>query len=487
MTNWIRIALTLLVLSPGSPAASRGADAGKIPRPLPPIAASAIPGTTDTAGVPGDPALLAAAVKEEFLHAWNGYRRHAWGHDALKPLSASHHDWYGRSLMMTPVDAYGTMRLMGLEREAAEAKRLILDSLAFDLDLEVQSFEITIRLLGGLLSAYELDGDPRFLALALDLGERLLPVFRSATGMPYRYVNLRTGAIRDSINNPAEIGTALLEFGTLARHTGRREFHDLPRRALDALHARRSPRTGLVGTWINVETGEWTNGSAHIGGAIDSFYEYLLKGGLLFGDADLLRMWEEHAASVHRHLADTIDGGLWYGQAEMETGRRTGTRYGALAAFFPAVLALAGDTARASLLQESSLAMWDLHGVEPEAIDYATMTVASPGYPLRPEIIESAYYLYRITGNERYRDMGRTFFEDLKRRCRTDAGYAHLASVVTGEKADAMESFFLAETLKYLYLLFAPPETLDFRSVIFTTEAHPVRRPAADSDTSPRR
>src|SRR3990172_2115172 len=128
---------------------------------------------------------MADSVRTEFLHAWNGYKRYAWGHDALKPLSRTPHDWYGVSLYMTPVDAFDTMVLMGLTDEAAGAKKLILDSLTFDLDLEVQSFEITIRLLGGLLSAYQLDGDRRFLSLAEDLGARLLPVFSSPTGMPY--------------------------------------------------------------------------------------------------------------------------------------------------------------------------------------------------------------------------------------------------------------------------------------------------------------
>ena len=418
---------------------------------------------------------LADSVKTEFLHAWNSYKQYAWGHDALKPLSKTPHDWYGVSLCMTPVDAFDTMVLMGLEEEAAQAKRLIFDSLTFDRNIEVQSFEITIRLLGGLLSAYQLDGDRRFLDLAEDLGKRLLPVFSSSSGMPYRYVNLRTGKIRDSINNPAEIGTALLEFGTLSKLTGKEAYYDRPKKALTALYARRSP-AGLMGTWINVETGEWTNTTAHIGGAIDSYYEYLIKAWLLFGDRECLEMWQTHIAAINTHLADTSSGALWYGQSDMNTGERTGTRFGALEAFFPAVLCLAGDTARAARLQESCHRMWTLHGIEPEEIDYTTMEVKSPAYYLRPEIIESAYYLHRMTLDDRYRSMGRIFFNDIRKYCRAEAGYAHLKNVITKEKADAMESFFFAETLKYLYLLFAPEGTIDFRSTVFMTEAHPVRR-----------
>ena len=108
--------------------------------------------------------------------------------------------------------------------------------------------------------------------------------------------------------------------------------------------------------------------------------------------------------------------------------------------------------------------------------DYAAGTAVSPQYFLNPEIFESTYYLYRATRDPRYRAMGREMFEDLKRSCRTAGGYAELTSVVTKQKMDRMETYFLAETLKYLYLLFAPPETLDFERTIFNTEAHPLRK-----------
>ncbi|HTG29444.1 MAG TPA: glycoside hydrolase family 47 protein, partial [Methylomirabilota bacterium] len=156
---------------------------------------------------------LAARVKAEFLHAWHNYERYAWGHDALRPLSKTPHDWYGRSLLMTPVDALDTLILIKLDSEAAKTKALIVKDLSFDRDIYVKNFEVTIRLLGGLLSSYQLTGDQRLLQLAEDLGNRLLPAFNSPTGLPYVYVNLRTGQARDPVTNPAETGTLLLEFG----------------------------------------------------------------------------------------------------------------------------------------------------------------------------------------------------------------------------------------------------------------------------------
>src|SRR5258705_13741808 len=131
-----------------------------------------------------------------------------------------------------------TLVLMGLRDEAEKAKALIVERLSFDGDISVKNFEVTIRLLGGLLSGYQMTGDGRLLRLAEDLGTRLLPAFRSPTGMPYTDVNLKTGKVSGPVSNPAEIGTLLLEFGTLSRLTGRTVFYDKAKRALVTRDAR---------------------------------------------------------------------------------------------------------------------------------------------------------------------------------------------------------------------------------------------------------
>jgi mannosidase alpha-like ER degradation enhancer 2 len=458
-------------------AAAWSAGAGGVPAavPAPPAAA------------PLDRTELAARVRAEMLHAWHGYERYAWGHDELKPVSKTARDWYAESLLMTPVDALDTLLLMGLTEEAAKAKALIVERLSFDKDLSVKNFEITIRMLGGLLAGYQMTGDARLLRLAEDLGRRLLPAFASPTGMPYTFVNLKTGKTRGPRSNPAEIGTLLLEFGTLARATGKQVFYDKAKNALVQLYRRRS-RLGLPGEEIDVETGEWTSRASHVGGGIDSYYEYLLKSARLFGDADCARMWRDSRRALNRYLADDGPAGLWYGQVDMATGKRTATEFGALHAFLPGVLALGGDLDRARRLEASCLRMWQLHGIEPEILDYKKMEVVAPGYPLRPEIVESAWYLRRLTGDPRYLEMGRTFFAGLLAHCRTDAGFTVLASILTKEKGDLMPSYFLAETLKYLYLIFAPDQALDFDGVVFNTEAHPLRRlppaPAAPAESA---
>ena len=417
----------------------------------------------------------AEQVRAEFLHAWDGYKRYAWGHDELTPLSRGYRDWYGTSLYMTPVDALDTMLLMGLTKQAEEARELIVHNLSFDKDIEVKNFEITIRLLGGLLSSYQLTGDKRLLDLADDLGNRLLPAFNSPTGMPYVYVNLKTGKTRGAGSNPAEIGTLLIEFGTLSKLTGKPVYYDKAKRALVQVYNRRS-KIGLVGSAINVETGRWTNTTSHISGGIDSYYEYLLKAWLLFDDPDCERMWKTSLKAVNEHLADNMNGGLWYARVDMNTGKRNARRYGSLDSFFPAVLARSSDLERARRFQESCYKVWTTFGIEPEEIDYGKLEIIEDGYHLRPEIMESAYYLYFYTQDPRYQAMSSRFLKDLLRCAKTEVGYAALSNVATCKQVDRMESYFLAETLKYLYLTFAPRVTLDLNKVVFNTEAHPIHR-----------
>ena len=431
---------------------------------------------------------LTNQVETEFLHAWTGYKKYCWGHDDLKPISKTCRDWYGTPVLMTAVDSLDSLYLLGFKKEADETREYIDKNLSFDRDISVQNFEITIRLLGGLLSSYQISGDKRLLALADDLGTRLLPVFNSSTGMPYRFVNLKTGKTSDPVSNPAETGTLLIEFGTLSKLTGKPLYYEKAKQALVETYKRRSP-IGLVGENINVETGKWTNTDSHVSGGIDSYYEYLLKCAVLFDDKDCHAMWEDSISKINTFLADeqietsgkfrsgfSSNDGLWYGHADMNTGKRGSTTTGALDAFFPAVLALDGDLNRARALQDSMFKMWELNHIEPEVYNYKTGEIEYPRYPLRPEIVESTYYLYHFTHDPKYLAMGQEMWNDFVKYCRTDEAYAGLKSVVTKEKTDYMHSFVIAETFKYFYLLFAPENTLDLNQVVFNTEAHPMRR-----------
>ncbi|MCX6277530.1 MAG: glycoside hydrolase family 47 protein [Bacteroidetes bacterium] len=408
-------------------------------------------------------------------HAWNGYKTYSWGYDALKPISKTGHNWYGVSFLMTPVDAYDTFILMGMKKEAKEAKTLIFSRLNFDVDKEVQLFEINIRLLGGIISAYELSGEKEFLKLALDLGKRLLPAFNSPTGMPYRFVNLRTGKSRDAQSNPAEIGTYLLEFGKLTEYSRDSTYYKTAKKAAFEVFRRRSDND-LVGTVIDVNTGEWKNTESQIGARIDSYYEYLYKAWLLFGDKDCKEAWEVHNRSIKKFMLTKVASGWYFTRVDMLSGKETNSLYGALDAFYAGILALSGDISTARNIQAGNYYMWTHFNLEPEEFNFRNDSVLYPDYPLRPENIESCFYLYRVTKNDEYLIMGERMIGDILEKCRTEAGYAAIKDVRKLTLTDSMESFFFAETLKYAYLLFSPESLLDLRKVVFNTEAHPLKK-----------
>ena len=310
--------------------------------------------------------------------------------------------------------------------------------------------------------------------MAEDLGNRLLPAFDSPTGMPYMFVNLKTGKTSGAETNPAEIGTLILEFGTLSKLTGKPVFYDKAKKALVELYRRRG-KTGLVGQGINVETGEWTSRRSHVGGAIDSYYEYLLKCEKLFGDSECGDMWRVSIAALNTHVAHDTPNGLWYGVVDMDTGARVATTYGSLHAFLPGYLRWAAIwTARsgcrtpgsgcgrftASSRKDSTTSGCSRHGP-------AISCVRKSSSPRTTCRISP-----RIRATSRWE---RRCSRISKKHTRTEAGYTVLESVVTKEKGDLMHSFFLAETLKYAYLIFAP-QALDFDKVVFNTEAHPLRR-----------
>jgi len=413
-------------------------------------------------------------VKAATRHAWKGYKDYAWGADDLKPLTKTSKTWYKTSMLMTPVDAFDTFTLLGLATEAKEAKDLILTKLDFNIDNDVQVFEITIRLLGGLITAYELDGDKKFLALAKDLADRLMPAFNSKTGMPYRYVHLQTGKTRDGINNPAEIGTLMMEFGKLSKITGDKKYYDAAKKGMMYVYNNRSV-LDLVGEQIDIQTGKWVNSRSHIGAYIDSYYEYLYKSWLLFGDKDFKTAFDVHNAAIKKHYISKTDKGWFMHQVDMNTGKIIDTKYGALEAFYAGLCAFAGDVKTGREIQEANYYMWTRFNIEPEEFDFKADTITSAYYILRPENLESAFYMYRLSGENKYLWQGKVMVESIIEHCKNDAGFASLKNVQTFEKMNSMESFFFGETLKYAYLIFAPESTLDFKKVVLTTEAHPFK------------
>jgi mannosidase alpha-like ER degradation enhancer 2 len=202
----------------------------------------------------------------------------------------------------------------------------------------------------------------------------------------------------------------------------------------------------------------------------------LLKCAYLLNDSDCVQMWQTFSTAITRCLLDSTATGYWYGQADMQSGKRTNTITDASDALFYGAQALSRDFDRADRAMQSAFSLWDKFGIPPKQYDFAAGTVTDPGYLLSPEIAEAVYSLYRMTGNPVYLHMGRAFLDSTITYCKTDEGYAALESVITKKKADLLDPWFFSGTMKFIYLLFATPDVLDFSSTVMNSQGHPIRK-----------
>lgn len=426
-------------------------------------------------------------VREMFYHAFDGYMEHAFPLDELRPLSCEGEDSLG-GYALTLVDSLDTLALLGDRERFTTSVEWIGKNLQFDINKTVSVFETTIRVLGGLLSAHLIASDyatgmkipsydNQLLNLAEDLARRLLPAFDTPTGIPFGSVNLLHGVDEheSKITSTAGGGTLTLEFGVLSRLTNDPIFEQVTKKAVLGIWARRS-KLNLVGAHINVFTGEWTQKDAGIGTSIDSFYEYLLKAYLLFGDEEYLYIFQEsYQAAMHYLFNDP-----WYVEVNMDSAAIVWPLFNSLQAFWPGLQVLAGDIDPAVRTHAAFFSVWKRYGFTPEGFNLGTLTIqqGQKSYPLRPELIESTYLLYKATRNPRYLDTGRDMVASLQYGTRCPCGYCHISDVEFHKKEDHMESFFLAETVKYLWLLFdlaVGPDNLVENGpykYIFSTEGH---------------
>lgn len=374
--------------------------------------------------------------------------------------------------------------------------------------------------------------DGQLLRLALDLAQRLLPAFYTQTGMPYPRVNLRHG-IPFYVNSPlhdnpsphpdkaqaspeitetcsAGAGSLVLEFTVLSRLTGDPRFEQAAKRAFWAVWSRRS-NIGLIGAGVDAEDGHWIGGFSGIGAGIDSFFEYALKTHILLSGHELpnqtipnhipqdswldpnqiysplsdkdnspdsfLEAWHHAHAAIKRHLYSDMHH-PHYVNAHISTGSPQTFWIDSLGAYYSGLLTLAGELDEAIETHLLYTALWTRYSALPErwSVRDGNVEGGLGWWPGRPEFIESTYHLYRATQDPWYLYAGEMVLKDITRRCWTECGWSGLQDVRTGEKSDRMESFFLGETAKYLYLLFDadhPLNKLD-ASYVFTTEGHPL-------------
>ncbi|RLV88918.1 hypothetical protein DV515_00015176, partial [Chloebia gouldiae] len=430
----------------------------------------------------------------------------------------------------TVIDALDTLYIMELEEEFQEAKQWVEKSFDLNVNGEASLFEVNIRYIGGLLATYYLTGEEVFKSKALELGEKLLPAFNTPTGIPRGVINLgRQGSISFKMPNPplpfvktieaasvcpdipkigmswswgwasagssilAEFGTLHLEFLHLSELSGNPVFAEKVMNIRRVLGRVEKPQ-GLYPNFLSPVTGSWVQHHVSIGGLGDSFYEYLIKSWLMSDkkDSEAKKMYDDALEAIEKHLVKKSAGGLTY-IAEWRGGILD-HKMGHLACFSGGMIALgaehsAGDrrqrhmelAAEITSTCHESYARSDTK-LGPEAFRFdagseATATRLSERYYiLRPEVVESYMYLWRLTHEPKYRHWGWEVVQALEKHCRVEAGFSGIRDVysTTPTHDNMQQSFFLAETLKYLYLLFCEDDVLSLEDWVFNTEAHPL-------------
>eukprot|EP01083_Nonionella_stella_P125911 380889_1 len=454
-------------------------------------------------------------AREMFLHGFNNYMDNAFPEDELLPLSCSGRRSYG-DYSLTLLDSLDALVVFGEAEQFKESVRWISHHLNFDVDINVSVFETNIRLLGALLSAHLLalpsspagdefvvpEYDGELAGLAVDLGERMLKAFDTETGLPFGTVNLRHGVPEGetSIVCTACAGSFMLEFGYLSRISGRPEFEHAARRATRALFDRRMGG-GMYGTHICSKTGAWMDTEYSVGNYIDSYFEYLLKSYIAFGYEDSWEMfevtvedafnnlysgdgwwpskvggdkfgyedsWEMFEVTVEDAFNNLYSGDGWW------PSKVGGDKFDTFAGYWAGVLALSGELGAAEEFTENLMSIQDELEFIPELYNFREREVVNgrEGYPLRPEYAEALFYAFTSTGSELYEKAALKLLRSINEHCRTECGFAALSSVQSKQKEDLMDSFFLSETLKYLYLIFADNHWAVTDNVIFNTEAH---------------
>uniref|UniRef100_A0A8C1B6B9 alpha-1,2-Mannosidase n=2 Tax=Cyprinus carpio TaxID=7962 RepID=A0A8C1B6B9_CYPCA len=450
-------------------------------------------------------------ILEMFDHAYNSYMDYAYPADELMPLSCRGRvrglepnrgdidDSLGK-FSLTLIDSLDTLVLLNKLDEFEEAVKKTVQDVRFDNDIVVSVFETNIRVLGGLLGAHVMAdvlkqrGErmqwyrDELLHMAKELGYRLLPAFNTTSGLPYPRVNLRYGVVNplsrtgtESDTCTACAGTMILEFAALSQLSGDPIFEEHARKAMDVLWEKRQRGSDLVGTVINIHNGDWVRRDSGVGAGIDSYYEYLMKAYILLGDKVYLDRFNTHYSAIMKYISQPP---LLLNVHMHNPTVNVRSWMDSLLAFFPGLQVLRGDLKPAIETHEMLYQVTKRHNFLPEAFT-TEFRVHWGQHPLRPEFAESTYFLYKATGDPYYLKVGQSIVEKLNTHARVPCGFAAVQDVRTGTHEDRMDSFFLAEMFKYLYLLFSEKSQLPINidDYIFTTEAHLL--PVSLSTTQP--
>lgn len=452
-------------------------------------------------------------VVKIFKESYEAYREFAWGHDDLAPVSQgfinSRNGW-GASV----IDALATMKIIGLEELFLEGVDFAgtIDFSRSKVEGDVSVFETTIRYLGGFLSAYELDDfkNPILLQKAQEVADKMAFAWHEGSPIPHPWMDFATDTPDGRNSNIAEAGTLALEWLTLSKYTKNETYGELAVNALKHIANLTPPLPGLAAQGLNPTTGQFVGGYVSWGGASDSYFEYLIKYARLTNTDDPLftKSWLTAIDSSIKHLLHKSSVGDHVYLGDWQNGKLIPVS-SHLACFHGGNWLLGGKLTNNDTIVKHGLDLvdscWNTYastatGIGPEVFRWfpegtnATISGADlefynehgfymtgKGYIHRPEVLESNFMAWRVTGDTKYLDRAASAIESFNKYMTSPdfKGYAALRNVddENTEFVDHMESFWFAEVLKYLYLTFDDPAHISLDEWVFTTEAQPLKAP----------
>ncbi|KAG8157852.1 hypothetical protein KVR01_012514 [Diaporthe batatas] len=481
-------------------------------------------------------------VRAVFQKSWRSYRRFAWMQDALLPVSGGGRDQFSgwSATLVDALDTLWIMGMREEFDEAVDAVARIDFGQATN--PRVNMFETNIRYLGGLMAAYDLSGRSVLLAKAVELGDMLFAGFNTRSRMPVDFFDMGQSQSGKGLEVEGGVvaaspGTLLLEFTRLTQLTGDPKYYGAIAPIADLFHAGQNQTNipGIWPQWVSMSTPDVVSGYFFsLGSGADSLFEYTVKMHVLLGghepkyaamSAGWMDAGNEHLlfrpmlpgaddvllaanAKAHQrggpvereseseHLACFLGGAYALGGRVLE-GREdlvgVGARLAHGCAWAYRVMPTGMMPERFGTVPcESrdrcpwSQARWDEESAgRPDSEDHLPLGVVSAKdkrYILRPEAIESLFVLWRVTGRPEFQEAAWDMFRAVANGTETEYANAAVMDVTRAnyplEKEDYMESFWLAETLKYFYLALSPPDLISLDDFVLNTEAHPFRRPA---------
>lgn len=414
-------------------------------------------------------------VRNDIRSSWMQYMTHAFPMDTLRPVTLDGVNDYG-GIALTAIDSLDTLWIANLRQEFDETVRR-LQNLSFAVDNNrINVFETCIRVLGGLISAYHFSKNSILKSMLLDIAHRLLPAF-SSSDLPFSDINLKTGSAFDApwqTSSLSEVSSMGLELMYVAKLTGDVRFSEAVLRIQKTLNLDYLPG-------IFVKRNGVDQGIVSLGARGDSYYEYLLKCWIQDSSRiDLKEAFKRMMTLVEKNLLVQISDDKCFVDELLHNSRVEKMDH--LVCFLPGVLQLGVEydildkhfSKHAQNILNTCVEMYNISpvGLAPEIIKRSENTLfvsaADSFNLLRPETFESLYHLRSLKNKK----IAWSIYQNFSSHAKIHGAFSNVKNIMTKNTVmtNKMPSYWIAESLKYVYLIMSGEEAP--KDCVFNTEAH---------------